>query len=362
MLSNLYVQKSFVLLGHSLPGCLGCSYCRLDDGSADHFYTKTLPSEVNPAFTNLPVAVNLFYGDPTLQPANTHRILYKLEGAGHTGPVVVVLKGDFYKLSDWFPRLNVHFAFSTFGIDSRLDGGSRKTFLSNLCRANKRKVSGSIEFRPIVYGINDSQETIDWVMDKAAEFDMPVGYSGLQGKPSLVPLWERQKLPLKPYPGYRFGHKKMISDEVEQRILESAEKRGVHVFRKTSCLISYAHNLKRDYNAHYYRPNEVGCYNCPMLVRCHGYKKRAKEVNTSVLPYSHTVVFKAIHTCLLKQNGTCEFPTEDCSKISGYIIKTDTNLTTADVRVTKWLTGLTVDANFVESPYLSDFWRTNGNT
>lgn len=42
-------------------------------------------------------------------------------------------------------------------------------------------------------------------------------------------------------------------------------------------------------------------------------------------------------------------------------MKTSTRLTTADVRVTKWLTGLTVDADFAESPQLSDFWRTNSS-
>lgn len=52
----------------------------------------------------------------------------------------------------------------------------------------------------------------------------------------------------------------------------------------------------------------------------------------------------------------CEFTTSDCSNISGNIIKINKKITTADVRVIKWLTGYTVDADFYESQQLSDEW------
>ena len=127
------------------------------------------------------------------------------------------------------------------------------------------------------------------------------------------------------------------------------------MFRKTSCLISYVHNLERDYNAHYYRPTEVGCNKCVMNSSCLTFKNKTKEIVS--LPYTHNIINKSNHECILKTKGICEFPSNDCSRISGQIIKTDVKLTTADVRVTKWLTGMTVDADFIESPYLSDFWR-----
>ena len=34
-------------------------------------------------------------------------------------------------------------------------------------------------------------------------------------------------------------------------------------------------------------------------------------------------------------------------------------ITTSDVRVIKWLTGYTVDANFYESPEISEAWVKN---
>ena len=55
------------------------------------------------------------------------------------------------------------------------------------------------------------------------------------------------------------------------------------------------------------------------------------------------------------------FPTEDCSNISGKMIKIDEKITTTDVRIIKWLTGYTVIADFEELPYMSKKWITNKN-
>jgi hypothetical protein len=61
----------------------------------------------------------------------------------------------------------------------------------------------------------------------------------------------------------------------------------------------------------------------------------------------------------LKTKKICEFPSPDCSNINGVIIKIDQKITTADVRVIKWLTGYTVAADFHETQYLSDNWQTD---
>ena len=42
--------------------------------------------------------------------------------------------------------------------------------------------------------------------------------------------------------------------------------------------------------------------------------------------------------------------------IHGTLLTTDRTLTTSDVRLIKWLTGYTVDADFYESPYISEDW------
>jgi hypothetical protein len=314
-----------------------------------------------PNFINIPVAVNLFYGDPLLQIDNTVKYLRRLEAAGHKGAIIVITKGDFSKFPDEKFNLDLHFAFSTFGVTSPLDGSSMERFKNNLEQINKRNNNYrySIEFRPICYGINDSKEIFEEVLKLAQQYNLAIGYSGLQGKPESVKIWEEEGLEFKPYPGYHFGHKKLIGEDVVQLFEGMAKLYNVPVFRKTACLISSVHGYNRDYNAHYYRPTEVGCNNCPMHDKCMAYKSHLDPNAdfTNIIPFEHEIVVKEHHECILKKKGICNFPTEECSHIAGTMIKIpNRSVTTSDVRVMKWLTGMTVDADFIESPYISEEW------
>lgn len=354
--------KSFYMLGDSLNYCYNCSYCRLNGEKCEEKHYKLLPTQLNENFDKIPVAVNLFYGDPLLQIDNTIDYLHKLEEAHHKGAVLIVTKGDFSKFPDIPFDLDLHIAFSTFGVDSKYDGNTMERFKNNLECTRKRKNNYrySIEFRPICYGINDTYESFDNVFSLAKEYNLSVGYSGLQGKPESVEIWKREGIDLKPYPGYDFGHKKIIDDKIIELIEKMAKEYGVNIFRKTSCLISHTHEYDRDYNAHYYRPNELGCNNCIMKEKCMKYKENLSLNNdlSNIIPFDYKIVEKEHHECILKKYGICEFPTPDCSNISGKIIKINEDLTTSDVRLIKWLTGYTVDASFIESPYIDEKWVT----
>lgn len=331
--------KSFYLLGDSLDHCYDCKYCRLNGEKSEDKHYNILPSEINPIFTNLPVAVNLFYGDPLLQIDNTVNYLRKLEEAEHKGPVIIVTKGDFSKFPDERFNLDLHIAFSTFGVNSYLDGSSMERFENNLKQIELRKnnYKYSIEYRPIVYNVNDTVEAFEKVFTLAKKYNLAVGYSGLQGKP------------------------KIIDDKVVMLFEKMAKYYNVPVFRKTSCLFSYVHGFERDYNAHYYRPNEMGCNNCIMKDKCMNFKKNLSLNNNldEVIPFKYEIINKQKHECILKKKGICEYPTEDCSNISGNVIHISKMLTTSDVRVIKWLTGYTVDANFNDSFLISEDWIKN---
>ena len=360
-ITNLAIfAKSFYLLGDSLKFCYDCKYCRLNGEADIENHYSVLPSDINDNFKNIPVAVNLFYGDPLLQIENTVKYLRLLESSGHLGPIVIVTKGDFSKFPDEKFNLDLHIAFSTFGIDSTLDGNTMERFENNLKQIKKRRnnYKYSIEFRPIIYGVNDSIDVFNRVLSLASSYNLAIGYSGLQGKPSSVEIWKKNNIDLKPYPGYKFGHKKIIDDKVVTLFESLAKEYNVKIFRKTSCLFSYVHNLDRDYNAHYYRPTEINCKECVMYDKCNSYKNNLKIDNNldSIIPFKYEIINKKKHECILKKNNICEFPTEDCSNISGNIIHIDDEITTSDVRVIKWLTGYTVDAPFYEDAHISSSW------
>lgn len=359
-IDNVILAKSFYLLGDSLDYCYDCKYCRLNGEKCEDKHYNILPSEINPVFTNIPVAVNLFYGDPLLQIDNTVNYLKRLESVHHKGPVIIITKGDFSKFPDIPFDLDLHVAFSTFGVDSNLDGSTMERFENNLISTKKRvnNYKYSIEYRPIVYNVNDTVDAFDRVFRLAKEYDLSIGYSGLQGKEESVKIWKKEGIDLKPYPGYKFGHKKIIDEKVVELFEKMAESYGVKVFRKTSCLFSYVHDLPRDYNAHYYRPTELNCSACVMHDKCMSYKNNLSSDNdlSGIIPFDYEIVNKKNHVCILKKKGICEFPTLDCARISGNIIRINNTITTSDVRLIKWLTGYTVDADFYESPRISEEW------
>ena len=367
MIKELYISKSFCCVGRNQKKCYGCAYCRVSNET--EFEYSDLPITINKHFDQLPISVNLFYGDPLLQLDKTIEILRKLEDTPHTGPIVVITKGkllDAYKKG--FPddfNLDLHLAFSTFGIEHEYDKISHKNLDSNLHTAHIKYPSykKSVEFRPICYGINDSPDIIEGVFKISNNYNVVIGYSGLQGTPDTQKRWLKDGIELTPYPGFNFGHKKSISSEIQLLFDEMSVKYNVPIFRKTSCLISYVHGMQRDYNAHYYRPSEMNCENCVMKSKCFDFKKNKlsdeyyKESIKTVIPFNFDIIYKEKHECILKKKNICEFPTADCSNINGNIIKIDKKLTTADVRVIKWLTGYTVDADFEESTELSNEWN-----
>ena len=366
LFKGAYFSKSGMLVGKELRHCFDCAYCRVHNKQLLK-YTKYLPTDLNPAFINIPVMVNLFYGDPLLQIDETVSILDRLNEAKHKGNVILITKGNMGSFPEdiWmWDKLNIHFGISTFGIDSKYDGSNKIRFENNLKICKENGFSYSIEFRPIIKNINDSDEVFNYVVSKAKEHGVGIGYCGLQVSEETRERLQREGIVFEPYnEKVGFGLKKFISKERDTALRNIAHSQGVDVFRKTSCLIATA-NHTPDYNAHYYRPNEVGCPDCPNKKICQEYKENLFnnpdiEKLKSIILFKFELIDKVDHVCTLYQNGLCQFPSNDCMHISGKMIKIDDEITTTDVRIIKWLTGYTVDAKFIESPYMSTAWIKN---
>ena len=98
-----------------------------------------------------------------------------------------------------------------------------------------------------------------------------------------------------------------------------------------------------------------------MFSKCFGWKRDMDAFLSSnrdtrfELPFGHIVTKSEGHQCPWLHKG-CSFPSADCSNLSGWFIDVGRKVTTADVRVIKWLTGLTVCSDFEESQYLSEIW------
>ena len=376
LLTDYYFLKSFYCMGKEHEVCYDCAYCRArDKNNVKEYFTP--PSEINPLFTKIPVVINVFYGDPLLYLLDTIKCLSILKEAHHQGPVIIITKGDMseQKVRETFDKdwgLKIYFGLSVFGNDEFDSVGTLDRLRTNLkvCQELSKKYTYSygIEYRPIINGINDSDEVIKQIFMLAAYHYTGIAYSGLQVEPELATYIKEKNLPFTPYEGYEFGMKKNISNEVIDKLKYYSKMYRIPIFKKTSCSISYFLNIGRDYNSHYYRPNEMGCADCPNKVNCLGLKEEFNDVigfwdweeESKKFPFDLKMVYKQNHECRLHREGLCKFPSDDCMNISGNLLTTDRKLTTSDVRVIKWLTGFTVDADFVESPYISEDWKNFG--
>ena len=362
LFKDAFFSKSGMLIGKELNHCFNCAYCRANNGQLLDF-TKYMPAELNFEFANIPVLVNLFYGDPTLQVETTMEMLNRLEESGHKGHVVIVTKGDMGLIQKvWRSyNLDIHFGISTFGINSNYDGGTTQRFENNLKICQEMGVPYSIEFRPIIKNVNDQSTTFEYVTNIAAKYGVGIGYCGLQVSDETRERLAREGIEFEPYDEkVGFGLKKFISQEKDANLRTLAGNKNVGAFKKTSCLIATT-NGAPDYNAHYYRPREVGCYGCKNRDVCFAYKDDLfnhpdMDKLNKIIPFNFELVHKDNHICTLYRNGLCKFPSYDCKHIQGKLIKITDEITTTDVRLIKWLTGYTVDAKFIEEPYMSKAW------
>lgn len=325
--------KSFIPIGESLDYCFDCPYCRANTG--EKVIQDIIPEDISPLFRRLPVFVNGFYGDPSLQPENTLRILEKLKN--HSGPVVIVTKGNIEFLRAYHGNLDLHLGFSYF---------KGENLRQNMKIAGDLGIPYNIEFRPICYQVNDSEENMREAFRQAKEGNCPIAWSGLQ----LPPQGE-----WKPYPGHILGKQKYVSEGVKNTLRKLSKEYQVPIFEKTSCCISWMHGFERDYNVHYLKPDVVGCSECPMYERC---MRPVLDVNVD-LPFEYEVVHRENHKCSFVEAKLCKYPSPGCLSMSGQFIvpKGLSHITRGDYRIIKWLTGLMPQGiKMIETEEISDIW------
>lgn len=104
-------------------------------------------------------------------------------------------------------------------------------------------------WRPIVPGLNDTDEHLDRALDLSRYAHATV-FTGLFYRDEIRDYYRENGLP-EPYEDG--ARRKVFPELLERRILEAARARpagGSPLFRKTSCAVTHAHGVA-DYNGHY---------------------------------------------------------------------------------------------------------------
>jgi DNA repair photolyase len=264
-------RKSGLSLNHIIGCPLDCGYCvRHFWGDFEHKTPHLLcPTDQaidmllgHQTFRPSTTPIQLFNKatDPFLPGVKPHlfHILQALDDRGLDNLVLIITRfrvtaADMAKLEK-LRNLRVTLLFTYSGItDARVEPIAKSTItassIATAC-AHKNRTKVVLYWRPIVPGWNDAPETMRRVLDVGNATDAIV-FTGYYHKPENAAYLRAQGVEL-PYDAADFHRRKTMPAELDTRVIDAWRASGITtpLFRKTSCGVSYAHDLP-DYNGHW---------------------------------------------------------------------------------------------------------------
>ena len=276
-------RKSGLSLNH-IQGCpLDCAYCiRHTYGLWDHRTPHALMPDAEAVGQLVahryfrahvtPLQILNRATDPFLPAVRPHTlaVLADLDARGLRNHVLVITRhqmkpADIGALSQ-LVNIKLTLLFTYSGInDKRVEPYPSHVAAGSLLMMSAplpRRYRTILYWRPLVPGLNDSEEHLDRAYGLSQHADATV-FTGLFYRDQIAAYYRANGLP-EPY-----GHtarRKIVPETLERRVL-TAFADSASLFRKTSCAVSYVHGLP-DYNGHY-GISEL-CDICPLsqLDRC----------------------------------------------------------------------------------------------
>lgn len=259
-------RKSGLSLNH-IQGCpLDCAYCiRHTYGLWD----QRQPRALMPDAQAVDELVNHRYFQPHVTPIqlfnratdpflpavrpHTYAVLEALDERGLTNHVLVItrhqMKPDDIDRLNALQHIKVTLLFTYSGIDNKdiepYPSRVAATSLKLMSEPYRRKYRTILYWRPLVPGVNDSDQHLTAAHELCRFADATV-FTGLFYRDQIADYYKANGLP-EPYS--ETARRKIVPETLERRVLETFAYSS-SLFRKTSCAVSYAHNLP-DYNGHY---------------------------------------------------------------------------------------------------------------
>lgn len=259
-------RKSGLSLNH-IQGCpLDCAYCiRHTYGLWDQRQPTALMSDPEAVaalvehryFQPHVTPVQLFNRatDPFLPAVRPHTfaVLEDLDRRGLTNHALVItrhqMKPEDCERLDGLQHLKLTLLFTYSGIeDKRIEPYPSHVAAESLqlmSAHSPRRYRTVLYWRPLVPGLNDSDEHLDRAYELSKAADATV-FTGLFYRDQIAEYYKANGLP-EPYD--ETARRKIVPETLEQRVL-AAFTDSTSLFRKTSCAVSFAHGLP-DYNGHF---------------------------------------------------------------------------------------------------------------
>ena len=193
----------------------------------------------------------LIHSLPSVRP-HTFVVLEALDARGLTNHVLVITRhqmepGDIERLNH-LGNLKVTLLFTYSGIEDRriepYPSSVAAASLKLMSEPSERNYRTILYWRPLVPGLNDSGTHLETAYELHQHADATV-FTGLFYRDQIAAYYQANGLP-EPYD--ETARRKIVPELLERRIL-AAFADSSSLFRKTSCAVSFAHDLP-DYNGH----------------------------------------------------------------------------------------------------------------
>lgn len=219
---------------------------------------------------NIPVSINNFYGDPTIQWDDTLLKLKNLATTKHLGPVGIITKG---KLTEKHASQLAEFVKSGLKIVVLISISELPQFekvavehrYENIQVLNQFNIPNIAYIRPLTPPYNTSLEVIEKICQKLKNVGAKaLVVSGFRGDENIVK-------DMNPDETVEWVLRvKVMTKDVYENFKKNCEKLNLQLFTRTSCAVSAVLGDKITYNPYYYSPNLVHCaeLHCPLVATC----------------------------------------------------------------------------------------------
>lgn len=218
----------------------------------------------------LPVSLNNFYGDPTLQWSDTITKLDELVATAHRGAVSIITKGKLSpkmceQLADYQERgLRLVVLVSISELRDMENVGHEHRY-ENIRRLNAAGVPAVGYVRPLTPPYNTSSETIEYIFRCLGEVGCRAAMvAGFRGDDNLVGDMQPDQV------AQWVLRVKQMTPQIWGCVKTAAQRHGVRVFTRTSCVVDFMLGNTVTYNPYYNSPNLAKCaeIGCPLQSTC----------------------------------------------------------------------------------------------
>lgn len=218
----------------------------------------------------IPVSINNFYGDPTLQWEDTLAKLEDLVVTGHIGPVGIITKGVLNNsrckvLADYMARglkLVVFISISELRDMEKVGAEHR---YENIRRLNATGVPAVGYVRPLTPPYNTSKQTIDYIFRRLGEVGCKAAVvAGFRGDDHLVAEMQPAEV------ANWVLRVKQMTPQIWADVYAASQEFGVQLFTRTSCATDFLLGNQQTYNPYFTSPKLVKCeaVGCPLCETC----------------------------------------------------------------------------------------------